>query len=112
MTAIRLTSESWITAYRRHLEIESIPFYILKKGNSSSGSILVKVLMAEDFAKVYHNIMDVNGLSKWDILFEGSQAEVDHKLERQGYFDNDLWLLEVEEKSGIGLLDRDSLKRG
>ncbi len=68
--------------------------------------------MLEDFAKVYHNIVGVNGLAKWDVLFEGPQAEVDRNLERQACFDNDLWLLEVEEKRGIGLLDRDSLKRG
>ena len=37
--------------------MEGIPFYILKKGNSVAGSILIKVSMSGNLAKVYHNVL-------------------------------------------------------
>ncbi len=112
MAESRLSSLTWISAYRQYLHLEGIPFYILRRGNNSSGSILVKVSMSNDKARVYHNVIDSFGASYWDVLAEGSQNDIDKNLERQVSFDNDLWLLEVEEKEGRCLLDEPFLKRG
>ena len=112
MTLGRLSSDSWISSYRQHLQLEGIPVYILKKGNSVAGSILIKVSMSGDLAKVYHNVLDAKGDSNWDVLIEGNHEEIDKSLERQISFDSDLWLLEVEEKEGKCLLDKPFLKRG
>ena len=112
MTFSRLSSDAWVSSYRQHLQLEGIPIYILKKGNSISGSILIKVSMSGGIAKIYHSVLDAEGNSNWDVLIEGSHEKIDNNLERQISFDGDLWLLEVEEKEGKCLLDRPFLKRG
>lgn len=112
MTNKRLSSHSWISAYCKYLELEGIPYYVLRKGNLISGAILVKVTMSRDSAVLYHSILDMSGKSIWDTLCQGNHDEIDKNLEKQISFDKDLWILEVEEKGGHGLLERPYLERG
>ena len=46
------------------------------------------------------------------ILSEGNEKEIDEDINKQISFDNDVWVVEVEEKHGRSLLDEDYLKRG
>ena len=77
MTNKRLSSHSWISAYCKYLELEGIPYYVLRKGNLISGAILVKVTMSRDSAVLYHSILDVSGKSIWDKLCQGNHNEID-----------------------------------
>ena len=67
--------------------------------------------MSRDIAVLYHSILDVSGKSIWDTLCQGNHDEIDKNLEKQISFDKDLWILEVEEKGGHGLLERPYLEK-
>ena len=84
----------------------------MRRGNITSGAIIVKVIKSKDDVKLFHNIADHTGNSSWVILSEGNEYEIDDAINKQISFDNDLWVLEVEEKDGRSLLDQDYLKRG
>ena len=42
MTA-RITTEFWISAYRKRLELSEVPVFVTKKGDDTAGAILVKL---------------------------------------------------------------------
>ena len=108
----RLSSNTWVTAYFQFLQVEGIPFYLIRKGNDTSGAILVKVVKTKYEVQLFHNILDHIGNSSWVIFSEGNEKEIDEDINKQISFDNDVWVVEVEEKHGRSLLDEDYLKRG
>ena len=99
-------------AYFQYLRVEGISYYLIRRGNSASGAILVKVIKTKDEVNLFHNRFDHTGNSSWVLLSEGNEKEIDKGIDKQISFDNDLWVLEVEAKDGRGLLDKDYLKRG
>ena len=94
------------------MQAEGIPCYLIRKGNNTSGAILVKVVKTKNEVQLFHNILDHIGNSSWVILSEGNEKEIDEDINKQISFDNDLWVVEVEEKHGRSLLNEDYLKRG
>ena len=42
MTA-RITTEFWISAYRKRLELSEVPVFVTKKGDDTAGAILGKI---------------------------------------------------------------------
>ncbi|MEC9311850.1 MAG: DUF1491 family protein, partial [Pseudomonadota bacterium] len=52
----------------------------------------------------------MSGDRKWVLLAEGPEADVDASVRRQGEFDPDLWVIEVEDRQGRHLLDEPGLE--
>ncbi|MCC5976389.1 MAG: DUF1491 family protein, partial [Rubellimicrobium sp.] len=51
----------------------------------------------------------MTGARAWVMLAEGPEAEVDASITRQAGFDPDLWVIEVEDRTGRHLLDQPGL---
>ena len=51
----------------------------------------------------------MTGDRRWVVLTEGEEATVDASIARQRGFDADLWVIEVEDRSGRHLLDQPGL---
>jgi hypothetical protein len=51
----------------------------------------------------------ISGARKWVDFASGAETEVDMAVARQRGFDPDLWVIEVEDRSGRHLLDEPGL---
>ena len=106
----RLTSEIWIAAYLTRLRLAAIPAFIVQKGDATAGAVLVKLNPLDGSATCYQRSFDlVSGERQWVVLSKGPEAEVDRTVVRQREFDPDLWVIEVEDRTGRHMLDEPGL---
>lgn len=106
----RLTSEIWIAAYLTRLRQAAIPAFIVRKGDATAGAVFVKLNTLDGSATCYQRSFDlVSGERQWVVLAEGPEAEVDRKVARQREFDPDIWVIEVEDRTGRHMLDEPGL---
>ena len=79
-------------------------------GDDTAGAILVKLNTLDGQAKAFVRQYDlVVGDRGWQVLADGTEADVDASIARQRSFDSDLWVIEVEDRAGRHLLDEDGL---
>jgi hypothetical protein len=106
----RLTSEVWVSAYLTRLRLVEIPAFVVRKGDATAGSVVVKINTLDGQARAFQRQFDLmSGERTWVILSEGPEPDVDASLSKQSSFDPDLWVIEVEDKQGRHLLDDPSL---
>ena len=106
----RLTAEMWVSAYLTRLRLENIPAFVVRKGEATAGQVLIKLNRLDGSAILFQRIVDIlTDTRKWDVLFDGTEDEVDVSVDRQSGFDPDLWVIEVEDKAGRHLLDEPGL---
>ncbi|MCA8868694.1 MAG: DUF1491 family protein [Rhodobacteraceae bacterium] len=101
----RLTSEFWVAAYLRRLQLANIPAFVTAKGNATAGNIMVKLNTLDGRAQAFQRSYDAEGGRIWMLLSEGDDKDVDASLNRQRGFDRDIWIIEVEDRNGRHLLD-------
>ncbi len=110
MTA-RLAAGIWVAAYLRRLGILGIPAYIVARGDSTSGAVLVKLSLLDGTGRLFQRAYDAgSGARVWQVLAEGEERAMDAIITRQRSFDPDLWVIEVEDAKGRHLLDEDGLE--
>ena len=103
---MRLTADLWVSAYLTRLRLLEIPAFVVARGDSTAGAILVKLNTLDGQARCYQRSFDLmTGDRKWVILNEGVESDVDVSVIKQRGFDPDLWVIEVEDKQGRHLLD-------
>ncbi len=106
----RLTTEIWVAAYLTRLRLATIPAFILQKGDHTAGAVLVKLNTLDGNACCFQRSFDLmTGERNWVVLSEGAEQDVDASIAKQKSFDPDLWVIEIEDKSGRHLLDDPSL---
>lgn len=105
----RLTSDFWVRAYLRRLQLADIPAFITAKGDVTAGAVIVKLNTLDGNAKAFHRSYDLDGNRVWATLAEGAERDVDVSLAKQRSFDPDIWVVEVEDRTGRHLLDEDGL---
>ena len=106
----RLTAEFWVGAYLRRLTLEDIPAFVTAKGDATAGAVLIKLNTLDGLACCYQRSFDLmSGNRTWVVLAEGAEPEVDAVLAKQRSFDPDLWIIEVEDRTGRHLLDEPGL---
>ena len=105
----KLTSDFWVRAYLRRLQLADIPAFITAKGDATAGAVIVKLNTLDGNAKAFHRSYDLDGNRVWAILAEGAERDVDVSLTKQRSFDPDIWVVEVEDRTGRHLLDEDGL---
>lgn len=111
MTEPRLTADFWVRAYLRRLELAAIPAYVTAHGDPVAGAVLVRVDTLDGRARAWHRIYDpLAGARHWDLLAEGTEAEVGEAVARQRRYDPDLWVIEIEDRAGRNLLDEPGLE--
>lgn len=107
----RLTADFWVAAYLARLRAEDIAAFIVARGDATAGAILVKQSPLDGTATLRQRSFDpMTGTRNWMVLSQGPEAEVDAVIARQRGFDPDLWVIEVEDRSGRHLLDAPGLE--
>ena len=108
---MRLTADIWVSAYLTRLRLVEIPAFVVKRGDSTAGAVLVKMNTLDGMACCYQRSFDLmTGDRKWMVLAEGEEVSVDASVNKQCGFDPDLWVIEVEDRQGRHLLDEPGLE--
>lgn len=107
---VRLTAEFWVKAYLARLRTHEIPAFVTAHGDDHAGAVLVKSNTLDGHARAFVRRWDFEtDARRWDLLVQGTEAEVDEALARQLRTDPDLWVIEVEDRAGRHLLDEPGL---
>ncbi|WP_439103706.1 DUF1491 family protein [Celeribacter marinus] len=102
----RLTADFWVSAYLSRLRLADIPAFVVKKGDTTAGAILIKLNTLDGQATAFQrefNLMEDR--REWQVLTQGDERDVDASLAKQKSFDADVWIIEVEDRHGRTLLD-------
>ncbi|MGJ8587209.1 MAG: DUF1491 family protein [Yoonia sp.] len=108
---MKLTADIWVSAYLTRLRLSEIPAFVVQRGDSTAGAVLIKLNTLDGKSSCYQRSFDLmTGERKWMVLVEGDEADVDASIVKQRGFDPDLWVIEVEDKQGRHLLDEPGLE--
>ena len=102
MSEDRLPTDFMINAQIRIAAKEGVSIMVLKRGDHSSGTIILKINRLDGTARVLTQVrfddeLVWNPVSRTDPM---SEAEADRYIYRQAEIDPDSWLLEIEDKEG------------
>ena len=110
MAEPRLASGLWVAAYLARLRLAAIPAYLARRGDDTSGAVIVKLATMDGQARAFVRRWDfASDTRRWQVLAEGAEAGVDAALAREGGRDPDLWVIEVEDRQGRTLLEEEGL---
>jgi hypothetical protein len=96
----RLKAGLWVQAQLRLCDINFIPAMVLKKGDADSGSVLLKINRFNDGCAVFVPVTTMDGERGWMHGLKGGfvdERSCDAYISKQSNFDNDLWVLEIED---------------
>ncbi len=102
MSNERLPTELWVSAQLRRLMDAGIGAYLLRRGDSERGTVIVR-LIAKDGTRILTQVRDLDGNLTWMGVKDGAvleTPEADAYIDRAIARDSDLWVIEVETKPG------------
>ena len=114
---MRLKTEIWVKAYLRARSAIGVSAMIVRHGDDDAGAVFIKVATLDGRACLYGPApsgfdTDGDGPTGGDRRWVAhlarpttTEADVDAYLERQADFDPDLWVIEVEDRTGRHFLD-------
>lgn len=106
MSAARLASGIWVAAYLARLGQRTIPAYVLRRGDDTAGAIAVKSARLDGTAQLWLREWDFQtDLRTWRAVLDGAERDIDARIARETAQDRDLWVIEIETRSGETLLD-------
>lgn len=104
MTEERIPTELWVTAIMRQCMGRGIPVTVAHKGAQSAGTVMVKIFVQGQGCKLFNQARDEDGKLGWMDIFDGALVEerkADDYIGRTTKRDPDIWVIEVEDKSGV-----------
>ena len=102
VTDLLLNSDLWVGALIRRAQIEGAHATVVKKGDASAGTVIVKTYNTSDrSAQVYSEAFGQDGDRLWiQPVVSDSESELDAYVARQRGYDPDLWVVEIEDRQG------------
>jgi GMP synthase (glutamine-hydrolysing) len=76
---------------------------VVRRGDPDAGAIIVKLNRLDGTCSVFAQARDGNGALVWIYAMGPDprpEAEVDIYISRQGTYDEDLWVIEIEDREG------------
>ena len=109
-----LKTEIWALALIKRAEIGGASGFVIKKGDVDAGSVIIKISISRDEAKILVPSRNMNG----DLIFVDMTNQlktkmreettisraIDEYIERRLKFDTDLWVVEIEDVKGRDFL--------
>jgi hypothetical protein len=99
---VLLSTDLWAGALIRRAELAGAFAVVARKGDTSAGAVLVKVVnRREGQAWLYASAVRGSGEQVWmQPVASNDEAELDAYIERQVRFDPDLWVVEIDDVQG------------
>lgn len=114
---MRVKSEIWVAAYLRRCQAKTVPAVIVRRGDAAAGAIFISVDRLDGTVCLYGPAPA--GLAGGDTdrrwvrcLGAGpvASAEASIYLAQQRKFDEDLWIIEIEDRLGRHFLDDEAVE--
>ena len=101
----RLQADLWVSAYIRRVNQSGAFAAVVRRGDQTSGTIFIKIntLGGEIslLGPAMPNLEETAPQRRWELrLRVEEEAEVDRYLGREAERDPDLWVVEIEDRSG------------
>ncbi len=99
----RLPTDVWVKAHIRRCMVEGIPVTVARRGEAYGGSVLLKLNLLEQGCRVLTQSRDLDGQLAWLPALKGAlvaEADADGYIARAVDRDPELWVIEIEERSG------------
>lgn len=103
MTDDRLPTDVWVRAHLRRCHAEGVPATVVRRGERTGGSVILKLNRIEGGCRVLTQSRDLDGLLAWLPALKGAlvaESEADAYIERAVARDPDLWVIEIEHRDG------------
>lgn len=109
---MRLKSALWVAAYLRRCQIEGCSAVVRRRGAEEAGAIFVRICRLDGTSELFgpapQSALEPDGLDRIFVACLASQpapdAEIETYLSRETKFDPDLWIVEVEDRTGRNFL--------
>ena len=106
----RLRTDFFVSAHLRRCAVEGVDAVLRRRGAAEAGAVFVKVDRLDGTADLYgpapQSLVDESGERRFTALMRAdSPPEVEARLAREGRFDPDYWLMEIDDRAGRHLLD-------
>jgi hypothetical protein len=112
---MRLKSGIWVAAYIRRCGVEGVFAAVRRRGAEEAGAIYVVVNRLDGTADIYSpapqaafddGMPSDRAFSPALAALPAPESAIDAYIARESRFDPDLWVIEIEERSGRHFLDR------
>jgi hypothetical protein len=104
MSGARLRSDFWVGAYLRLCNAQGASAVLRKRGAAEAGAIFVVLDRLDGTQALYapapQSLADDTGERLFTQILQGDAMAVMAKLEREMRFDSDLWVIDVEDRTG------------
>ena len=99
---LRLSTDLYVSAIIRTAARANVPIMVLRRGDPSSGSLILKINLLNGTARAliearYNEERVWTPATQTDPM---SEPDADAYMTRQGEIDPDAWLIEIEDKQG------------
>ena len=104
MSVPRLKASIWVQAQVMACNRLAVPVAVVKKGHADAGAILLKLNRGATGCEVLSQVRDMDGNLAWSRTSGPglvAEADADALIAREGGFDPDLWVLEIEDPKGL-----------
>lgn len=104
----RVTSQLWVQAYLRRVEIAGGAAFLVRRGFETAGDIVIKISLLDGRARLLRAASDPEGGRRWINALGAEpapEAEAEALIARALERDPDLWVIEVEDRQDRHFLD-------
>ncbi len=104
----RLPTDLWVMAHVRRCMDAGIPATVARKGEAKGGTVLLKINQFEGGCRVLSQARDLEGNLGWLGALAGAlvpEADADAYIDRAVSRDPDIWVIEIEDRSGHNPFD-------
>jgi hypothetical protein len=101
-TVMRLSTDIWVGALIRRAELEGAYATVIRKGDARGGAVLVKALdRRAGSAQLYAEAIRGDGERVWmSPVAATEEATLDAYIDRAIRFDPDIWVVEIDDRTG------------
>ena len=103
MSEANLKSKIWVQALIRQCDVNGASAMVVYKGDEDAGAVLVKINTLGQGCMVLSQVRTGEGQKAW-MRATGEdwvdEAVADAYIERQRTYDEDLWVIEIEDREG------------
>ncbi len=104
----RLKSAIWVAGYLRARAAEGLPGVVARKGDETAGTVLVRINLLDGRSRIFAAGYGADGARIWTPALKddpASDADVEAYIARSVSRDGDLWVVEIEDRTGEPRLD-------
>lgn len=112
MSSARLRSDFWVPAYIRRCGAEGVVAVLRRRGAAEAGAIFIKLDCLDGTARLFgpapQSLVAAEDGERRFIeipLSDNTPLAAEEKLRREVRFDEDLWIVEIEDRVGRHFLE-------